>query len=155
MPMSCTVTDGTAICCGTALTLCEHGPSEHGKDAGGDDQAHKPGAAEDAVFGQFGAAREQNGEDNKDGDGADVDENLRKAGELRVELQKQQRQPGKGHRDRERAVNQVLEQHRRQAAGQREGRKQIEDRRSSFALLIQHSGSSWGRSARCASAAGP
>ncbi len=67
----------------------EHSPSENGKDAGGDDQAHEPGRAEDAAFRQFGAAREQNGEDNKDGDGADVDQNLREAGELRVELQKQ------------------------------------------------------------------
>ena len=93
--MSWTVTAGTAVCCGTARTLCEHGPAQHGKYARGDDQTHKPGAAEDAVLGQFGAAREQDGKDNQDGDGADVDENLRKAGELRVKLEEQQRQAAK------------------------------------------------------------
>ncbi len=93
--MSCTVTAGTAVLLRHGAHACEHGPSEHGKDAGGDDQAHKPGAAEDAVLGQLGAAREQDGKDNQDGDGADVDQNLRKAGELRVELEKSSASPAK------------------------------------------------------------
>ena len=57
------------------------------KTAGGDDEADEPGAAEDAVFGSLGAAGEQDGEDDQDGDRADVDENLGEAGELGVELQ--------------------------------------------------------------------
>ena len=57
--------------------------------------------AEDAVFGQLGAAREQDGEDDEDGDGADVNENLREAGELRVERKEEECEAAEGHRDGE------------------------------------------------------
>ena len=80
-----------------------------------------------ALLGQFGAAREQDGKDNQDGDSADVDENLRKAGELRVKFEEQQRQTRKSHSQRKHAVDKALEQYGRQAAGQRECRDDVED----------------------------
>ena len=95
MPMSWTVTTGTAGLLRQGAHALEYCPAENRKNARGNHKANKPGAAEDAILGQFRAAREQNGEHNKDGDGADINKNLRKACELRVELQKQQRQPAK------------------------------------------------------------
>ena len=115
--MSCTVTAGTAVSLRQAARAVEYGPAEHGEDGGGDDEADEPGAAEDSVFWSFRAAREEDGEDDEDGDRADVDENLRKAGELGVEREKQERQSGEGDGEGEGAVDGVLEQHGGESAG--------------------------------------
>ncbi len=115
--------------CGTALTLESTAHPRTAKTPAAMTNPHEPCRAEDTALRQVGAVREQNRKDNKDGDGTDVDENLREAGELRVEFKKEQRRgPAKATVTASAQVNKMLEQHRCKAAGQREGCKQIEDR---------------------------
>src|SRR5580658_6674882 len=91
--------------------------AENSKDSSGDDQTGEPCATEDAaVLWRFRTARKQNREYDQNGDGADVDENLREAGELRIEVEKEQCKSTKSDRQREGAVHKIAQRYCRQGA---------------------------------------
>ncbi len=116
--MSCTLTVGFAVSLRQDAAALQDGPAEHGEDSGGNDEADPAGlCCRRLSLGSLGAAGEQNREDDEDGDGADVDQNLREAGELRVEFEEHQREAGERDGEGEGAVHGVLEQNRGERAG--------------------------------------
>ena len=63
----------------------QYSPRKHGEDSGGDGETCEPAFREDAFFRDFRTLRQQDCEDNQDGDCANIDEDLREAGKLRIE----------------------------------------------------------------------
>ena len=66
---------------------------------------------------RFAAARQQNGKHNQNGDRADINQDLRKADELRAQLQVSRRQSREGDSQGQRAMHQVAQAHRRHGGG--------------------------------------
>ena len=161
---------GSGVSLGSARALCITAQPSSGEDGRGDRESGEPVRLKRCLRAR-GAARQQDGKDHQDGNRADINEDLREAGELRVQREEQQRQSQERHRHRQRAVNQILEKHRCQAAGQGERGKDAKHhahRHASAAgfprslarsvplclVFIQHSDNSWARFACAASTPG-
>ena len=94
-------------------------PAERGEDDGGNHNAGEPAGRQNGLVRRRITARQQNREHDEDGNRADIDQNLGEADELRVERQVKRRQPGQRHHQRQRAMHQIAQAHRRRRGKER------------------------------------